>query len=140
MKYPLPQSVLNDEPRIATHVTIEHSADANLGNNRGEQAVDGLITSEAGRNLQLKFPVRNPLAAAQQITLSVGANDLGATVAPGVNAFAALEQIDATLTLGVPDSLHGAPGDEERREITVMGWDQGNSLIGGLTFVLRIDD
>lgn len=140
LKYPLPQSVLNGEPRIATHVAIEHSADANLDNNRGEQAVDGLFTSEAGRDLKFKFPVRNPLAAAQQITLSVVANDLGATVVPGVRNFAALEQIDATLTLGVPASLHGAPGADVRREITVMGWDQSNRLIGGLTLVLRIDD
>ena len=140
LKYPLPQAVLNGEPRIGTHVVIEHSADANLGNNRGEQTIEGLFTSQAGRDLQLKFPVRNPLASPQQITLSVVANDLGATVAPGVRDFAAFEQIQATLALSVPDSLHGAAGAEVRREITVMGWGQGNKLIGGLTFILRIDD
>jgi len=140
LKYPLPQAVLNGEPRIGTHVVIEHAADANLGNNRGEQTIDGLFTSQAGRDLQLKFPVRNPLASPQQITLSVTANDVGAVVAPAVRGFAAFEQIQATLAVSVPDSLHGAAGADVRREITVMGWDQGNHLIGGLTFILRIDD
>jgi len=140
LKYPLPQAVLGGEPRIGTHVVIEHSADANLANNRGGQTIDGLFTSEAGRDLQLNFPVRNPLASPQQITLSVVANDLGAAVAPAVSGFAAFQQIDATLSLSVPNNLHGAPGADLRREITVMGWDQGNHLIGGLTFILRIDD
>lgn len=140
LRYPLPQSVLTGDQRLATHVGIQHSADKYLGNNRGAQTIMGVFTSEAGRTLDFQFPVRNPLGTPQQITLSVLSNDLGASVTPTSHAFAPLEQIDVKLHLSVPGTIHGTPGSEVRREITVVGWGQDGRAIGGLTHIILIND
>lgn len=138
--YPLSQSLLNGPPHIGAHVTITHSLDQRLINNLGSQMIWGVFTSEAGRQLEFSFPVRNPQAGTQQITLAALANDLGAVVTPASRPFTPFEQINAKLTMMVPASLHGAPGADVRREITVVGRDGAGRVIDGLTYIVRIDN
>jgi hypothetical protein len=140
LAFALSQAVLTGPPDIGIHVTIEHSTDRRLSNNRGSQQVHGAFTSEAGRSLRFQFPVRNPAPGAQQITLATLTNDVGAAVTPTTRMFAPFEQVLATVTMAVPGTIHGAPGADVRREVTVVGWDTGGTLIDGLTYILRIDD
>ncbi len=102
--------------------------------------IAGATTSQDGRNLTFTFPVRNPEPVAQVINLSVLANDLGASVSPVAPSLAPFAQITATLTMSVPNSLHGTPQNVIRREITVIGRDAGNRLIDGLTYIIGIND
>jgi hypothetical protein len=138
--FPLPQAVLSGDPRTAVHIEIEHPTDRDPGNNRGSQVVFGVLTSVDGRNFDLSFPVRNPSATAQQITLSLLANDLGASVTPGTRVFAPLEQIQAQVHFAVPSFLHGSPGASIDREVTVVGRGSNGALIDGITYIARIDD
>jgi hypothetical protein len=140
LKFPLPQSVLADDPLIGTHVIIEHSADANTANNRGSQTIYGAFTTVVGRSFQIEFPVRNPSAAAQLITLATLNNGLAAVVNPAARVFAGFEQVQATLSLAVPNSLHGTPAADIRREVSVVGRDASGQLIDGLTYIVRIDN
>lgn len=140
LKFPMPQTLRDGDPRVATWVQIEHSTDKTLINNQGAQTIDGVFTSEVGRNLSFHFPVRNPSSIPQTLNLQVLANDVGAALAPNVHSFGPFEQISATLTMTIPGTLHPAAGEDLRREITVMALGNGGTLIGGLTYIVRIDD
>lgn len=138
--FPLRQEILNGDPEIGTYIAIEHPHDETLINNKGAQISRGVVTSEAGRTLQFAFPVLNQLAVTRQITLSVLSNELSASVTPTIHNFAPLEQIEATITMQVPDTIHGSPGSEIYKEVTVIGWDLGVNLVDGLTHIVRIDN
>jgi hypothetical protein len=138
--FPLTQAALSGDPRTSIHVQIEHSADQRLINNRGAQIMFGVLTSQAGRDLQFRFPVRNPLAAAQQITLAVLGNELGAAVLPTTRFFGPLEQVLATLTCQVPGDLHAPAGSSLIREVTVVGRGGDGEVIDGITHFAQIDD
>ena len=138
--FPLPQAVLTGDPKTGVHIAIEHPTDQDAGNNRGSQVVFGALTSEDGRSFQLSFPVRNPVASAQQITLSLLANDLGASVAPAARVFGPLEQIQGQVSFAVPGFLHGSSAAPLDREVTIVGRGANGALIDGLTYIARIDD
>lgn len=139
--FPLSQAILNAaEQRIGTYVTITHPHDSRAVNNAGAQLIADAFTSAAGRSFSVTFPVMNPLATAQQITLSMLANDLSAAVTPAVRAYAPLEQIMATLTVQVPGTIHGTPGAEQRRDVTIVSRGADGTVIGGLTYVIWIDN
>ena len=97
-------------------------------------------TSEFGRNFQVQFPVLNNSAAARQLTLSVLPNALVTAVSPGTHNFAPFEQIQATLSIEVPNALHGAPNAMIEKEVTVVGRAPDGSVIDGLTYIVRIDN
>jgi len=136
--YPLPEALRTGPPRISTRVRIQHASDTRTINNVGEQTIAGVFTSEAGRDLTFVFPVRNPAAETQELSLGALSNDVGAAVQLPGGAFGPHEQRNAVLTLQIPDSLHG-DGDL-RREITVVARNALNVRIGGATFIVRIDD
>lgn len=138
--FALPQSVLTGDPHVGVFVEIAHSVDKNAANNRGDQVIDGVFTSEAGRNLTFKFPVRNDEPQGRTLTLATLANDLSAVVSPAVHAFSPFEQITATLTAHVPGALHGTSAADIRREVTVVARDSAGRLVGGVTFIVRIDE
>ena len=136
--YPMPQAVLDGSPYVSARVRIANPADLNTANNDGEQAIYGVFTSQAGRNPSMEFPVRNPVNASQEISLSVMPNDVGASLSMPAGAFEPFEQRNAILSVTIPDSLHG--DGSIRREITVLGTDASDRVIGGVTFLVRIDD
>jgi len=137
---PLGPSLLGGEQRISVHIVIDHPHDSQLINNRASQITYGVLTSEAGRDPEFTFPVLNQSAAARQITLHALPNDLAAVVTPAVRTYAPWEQFQATLVTHVPGSLHGAPGADVRREVTVVARDPAGAVIDGITHIIRIDN
>lgn len=141
VNFPLPQSVLKAaDQRIAAHVRIIHPHDAVAINNEGSQLVADAFTSKVGRSFSVQFPMVNPLAASQVISLSVLPNALGATVSPGSTSFAPLQQLMASLSLHVPAAVHGTPATPQRLDVTIVGRDGGSNLLGGLTYAVFVDD
>jgi len=138
--FPFSQSILNGPQTIGVYTKIEHSSDSSLINNNGAQVHHGVMTSESGRGFQFAFPVLNNQGTARQISLSVLPNDLGASVSPGVRNCAAWEQYMAHVILTVPSTTHGTPDAYVQKEVTIVGRYEDGSLIGGLTYVVRIDD
>ncbi|MEL7424041.1 MAG: hypothetical protein AAFN81_13655 [Bacteroidota bacterium] len=138
--FPLSQAILNGSPLIATHVVVEHPHDAVTTNNTGEQIINGVKTSESGRQLSFTFPVRNTEAAPQQINLNVVPTDLNVSLSSTSHNFGPFEQISLTLNVEVPNSLQGTPVNNEiRRELTVFATGAAGQLIGGLTHIILID-
>jgi hypothetical protein len=139
--FPLPQATLNaPDQRIGTYVRIDHPHDARAINNAGQQLLADAFTTSSGRAFTVTFPVRNPLGVSQAITLAALANDLSAVVMPGSHLFAPLEQRTATLGVSVPGTLHGTVPAPLRRDVTIVGRNQDGTLLGGLTYVIWIDD
>jgi len=140
LSYPLAPRPADADPNISVLVTIEHPTDANRRNNRGEQAIAGGTTSQVGRSPEIFFPLRNQTSLTQEITLAVLANSLSASVWPNVRNFAPYEQFQAALSLTVPPALHGTPAAPPLHEVTVIARGQDGEVIGGLTYLLWIDD
>jgi hypothetical protein len=141
LSYPLPQSLLTAaDQRLATYVRIIHPADTHLINNTGYQSIADAFTSVEGRSFAVTFPVCNPLATPQTLSLSVLPNMLGAVISPATYAFSPLEQIMATLAINVPAALHGTPAASVRQDATVVAYGADGGLIGGLTYVIWIDN
>jgi len=138
--FPFSQAVLGGSPTIGVYTKIEHPSDIKLINNSGAQIHHGVMTSESGRNFTFHFPIVNAQGTANQITLSVMPNVLSAVVSPSSRNCSPWEQFMATLTFQVPNTIHGTPGAYVEREATVLGRYGNGSLIGGLTYVVRIDD
>lgn len=138
--YPLPQSLLNGDQKIGVYVQIEHPHDKNLLNSRAAQIIFAVHTTEVGRSFSVQFPVLNQSGAARQITLSVLPNDLVTSLSPAVHSFAPFEQIQATLKIQVPNTIHGTPAAVVEKEVTVIGRAPDGSVIDGLTYVVRINN
>ncbi|HVG28574.1 MAG TPA: hypothetical protein VM864_02535 [Pyrinomonadaceae bacterium] len=138
--YPLPQAVLNGDQRIGVHVRIEHPHDKNKLNSVASQIIFAVHTSQVGRNFQQQFPVLNFAGSPRAIQLSVLSSPLTASVSPAAHTYAPFEQLNATLSVQVPNSLHGAPNNVLEREVTVVGRGPGGEVIDGITYVVRIDD
>ena len=139
--FPLTQTILNGvDQRIGTYVRVVHPSDRRLLNNTGGQLLADAYSSAVGRSFAVTFPVMNPLASPQQIGLSVLANTLGATVQPATRLFNPMEQVMATLSLAVPTTLHGTAAAPVRQDVTVTAYGADGRLIGGLTYVIWIDD
>lgn len=125
---------------MGVYTKIEHSADSKLINNNGAQVHHGVMTSESGRNFTFQFPVINAQNAAGQVNLSVMPNDLGGTISPASKSCAPWEQFMATVKFNVPGTIHGTPAAYVEKEVTIVGRFGNGSLIGGVTYVVRIDD
>lgn len=138
--FPFSQAVLSGSPTIGVYTKIEHSSDIKLINNNGGQVHHGVMTSESGRNFTFQFPVVNAQNAASQVTLSVMPNVLSGTVSPASKNCAPWEQFMATVTFHVPGSIHGTPAAYVEKEVTVVGRFGNGALIGGVTYVVRVDD
>lgn len=139
--FPMTQALLNSaEQRIGVYVKITHPHDRRQINNAGAQLLADAYTTASGRNFSVTFPIMNPLATSQQITVAAFPNQLGATVTPSVRMFNPLEQVLATMTLHVPSALHGTPAAPVRQDVTVAGYGGDGRVIGGLTYVIWIDD
>lgn len=139
--FPLSQTVLGRaDQRIGTYVRIGHPYDSVPINNAGSQLIADAYTSAVSRAFSVTFPVRNPLDSPQQISLSALPNELNATITPATRTFAPLEQIAATVALQVPGAIHGSPAAEARRDVTIIARGAAGEVIGGLTYVIWIDD
>lgn len=133
--FPLSQALLGGDQRIGTRVQIQHPHDRVLINSRGGQQIAGMTTKESGRNPTLHFPVQNASSSPRPITLTVLANSLSGVVTPGVHAFAPWEQIQASLKIHIPASLH-----DTVERVTVVAWAPDGSAIDGLTYVVTVND
>ena len=141
LTFPLPQTVLNaSEQRIAVHAKIVHPYDAKPINNEGAQLLADAYTSQSGRSFTMNFPVVNPIAANQQITLAVLSNQVSASVSPASNVFGPLQQLTGVLTVHVPNTIHGSPAAPVRCDVTVVGRDAAGKLLDGLTCVVWVDN
>jgi hypothetical protein len=139
--FPMTQALLNSaDQRIGVYVTITHPHDRRAINNTGAQLLADAYTSSSGRNFGVTFPIVNPLSTPQQITVAAFPNALSANVTPNVRTFSPLEQVMATMTLIVPSTLHGTPTAPGRQDVTVVAYGGDGRLIGGLTYVIWIDD
>lgn len=137
--FPLTQALLAGDQLVSVFVRIVHNADADLGNNEGEQAILGGLTSELGRLIQFDVPVRNPASYPQTMTFITYANELGLTVSPAQHSFAPFEQIMVHGRIVVPPTLHATSGFLEKAA-TMAAFGTGGALIGGITYVVHIDD
>ncbi len=135
LQYPLPQSVLAGDQRIGAFVEIYHPHDSVKVNSRGAQMIAGVQTTVDGRNPTKNFPVMNDSSTVRTIALSTLPNNVGASVTPASHGFAPWEQIAATLHLHVPADLHNTT-----ERVTVVARGPGGEVIGGLTYVVRVDD
>lgn len=139
--FPLSQAILNAaDQRIGSHVRIIHPSDRRPLNNAGSQVLADAYTSANGRSFSVTFPVMNSLSTPQEITVGALPNMLSATVAPATRPFNPLEQVTATLTLQVPAALHGTPTAPAREDASVVAYGADGRVIGGLTYVIWIDD
>ncbi|MBS0447624.1 MAG: hypothetical protein JSR59_16905 [Proteobacteria bacterium] len=139
--FPLNQAILDAaEQRIGTLVQITHPHDRKRINNLGSQYLADAYASVAGRTFTVSFPVMNPLASAQVISLGVLPNQLSAVVVPASQTLAPLEQIVATLALQIPAAVHGTPSAPTRLDATLVGRSADGSLLGGLTYVVFVDN
>ncbi|MFC2156185.1 hypothetical protein ACFLRB_06840, partial [Acidobacteriota bacterium] len=136
VKFPFSKEILDGDQSIGTHVVINHTYDKNPNNNQGSQMIDGIVTSESGRDIEVEFPVLNRSGSMRQITLTILAHDFqNAFVSPNVHQFGPWEQITATLRFRVPNTFY-----DDKKHITVIGLGSGGELIDGLSYVVRIDD
>lgn len=140
LTYPITQALLQStDQRAGVHVDIHHPADIHLQNNQGAQQVGQFQSSVMGRSFSVQFPAVNPLSFGQQITFVCLPNQLGATITPDRHTFAALEQINASLSLSIPASVHGTSAAPVRSDVTVAARNQDGSLLDGLTCVVWVD-
>jgi hypothetical protein len=140
LNFALPVPAAGADPDVSVVATIEHPTDARLINNRGEQTIAGATTTQVGRSPSIPFPVRNPLGSPQTIMLAALTNSLGAVVSPAAHAFAPFEQIQATLKLSVPAGMHGTGAQPAFNEVTVLARGQNGSVVGGVSYLLWVDD
>lgn len=124
---------------VSIEVRISHPHDKVADNNLGYQAIHGVRTSQVGRSYSMHFAVLNASAATETITLVVLANDIGGTVTPASRVFAPGEQITATLSVNVPAAIVPPAGDFILKDATVVGYDSGGRLLGGVTLLVRVD-
>jgi hypothetical protein len=137
--FPLTQAMLAGDQLVSVFVKIVHGADADTGNNEGEQSIIGGLTSQVGRVIEFAVPVRNPAAYPQTMSFVTYLNTLGFTVTPTSHAFAPLEQIIVHGKITVAPGLHAAP-DWIQQTATLAALGPSGALIGGVTYVVHIDD
>jgi hypothetical protein len=139
---PYPQMLLAELGHLpALFIQIHHSLDQKLINNYGEHAEQVQRTSEVGRAFSLRFPVRNDAQVARQINIGVLTTDLGTNLSLNNRLFAPFEQVDVDLNVVVPATITGSINDPfpPQRTLTVMAHDAGSQLIGGVSYIIRID-
>jgi hypothetical protein len=137
--FPLTQAMLAGDQLVSAFVRIAHTADADPTNNEGEQAIIGAVTSQAGRVIEFDIPVRNHAGHPQAMSFVTFANTLGFTITPTSHAFAPLEQIIVRGKIVVAPDLHAGSTWIEQAA-TMAALTPGGELVGGVTYVVRIDD
>jgi hypothetical protein len=139
LNFPLDQETLGGDQRVGVHVVIEHPTDNKRINNYGSQVHNGAYTSESGRNFTIAVPVFNDAPINRQILLSIMPTDMLATLSMTTHVFLPFEQILVNLHIQVPAAISGSPGNEKHRSVTIVGRLADNTLIGGITHLLRIN-
>jgi len=140
LSFPLPQSILNGDPRIGFYVVLEHPYDLKQINNYGAQVISSHDTATFGRSYQVQVPVCNPSGSNQNIKLSVMPTPIAATITPNTYNFSPYEQIMATLHINVPAAMTGT-GINNPQEVTVVGQTvPSNNLIGGITEIIFVNN
>jgi hypothetical protein len=139
LAFPIDDAVRALGNDVSIEVRISHPHDKVPDNNLGYQAIHGVQTSQAGRTPSMQFAVVNASAATETITLVVQANDIGGTVTPVTRVFAPGEQITATLSASVPAAIVPPAGGFILKDLTVVGYDSGGRVLGGVTLLVRVD-
>lgn len=141
LQVPFPQAVLAGEQRIGFHVRIEHPTDPVAINNEGSQVIDAFATSKQGRSIATSFLVRNPLGAAQAITVQQLATQAGIqstfTISPA--PFGGFEERLCSVKINVEAWLVGGGGVTHDRNITFVARGANGQVIDGLTYYVGVD-
>lgn len=137
--FPLSQALLNGDQRICIFVKIIHAADIDPSNNEGGQSVTGGQTSVTGRTIEFDIPVRNESNQSRTMNFITFANTLSFAVSPTAHSFAPLEQIIVKGRIKVAPGIHASP-DWIEQTATMAALDAGGGLVGGMTYVVKIDD
>jgi hypothetical protein len=137
--FPLTQAMLTGDQLVSVFVKILHAADSDPSNNDGEQAIIGGLTSIVGRTIEFDVPVRNPASYPQAMSFVTFANTLGFVVTPSAHSFTPLEQIIVRGKITVAPGLHPS-GSWIQQTATMAALGSGGELIGGITYVVHIDD
>ena len=140
LTFPLDSVTLAGDPRVGVFVSIEHPQDAKAVNNYGEQVHVGAFTSETGRSISAQIPVLNNTAFPQNLTFEILPSDLPATVSPTSRTLAPFQQTTISLSIAVPAALSGTPSNYIEKWLTVVARRADNSLLGGATYLVRVDD
>jgi hypothetical protein len=143
LNFPLDAATLDGDPRVGVHIQIDHPHDSSLINNVGAQVHDGGYTTESGREFTIQVPIYNNSNFARQIQLSVLPTDIIASIAPADAAFemfAPHQQKIATLSMKIPDFIHGTAASSVQKSVTMVGRLSTGELIGGITRLIRIDN
>lgn len=140
LNFPLDQATLAGDQRAGVHIAIEHPNDSKLINNHGSQVHNGAYTTERGRNFNVDIPVLNDSPLARTITFSILPTDMLANLSLFSFNFLPYQQIILSLHIEVPSSIVGSSSNEKYSEVTVIGRLPDNSLVGGVTHLLRINN
>lgn len=143
LMFPLDTATLEGDARVGVHIQIEHPHDNAIVNNVGSQVHDGGYTSESGRTFSIQVPIYNNSNLTRQIQLVLMPTDIIASFSPTDSAFqtfAPHEQKIATLSIQIPDFLHGTPDAAPEHQVTLIGRTSTGELVGGITRLIRIDN
>lgn len=138
--FPLTQAMLGGDQKVSVFVRLIASSDAEPGNNEGEQAILSSLTSYAGRVIEFDIPVRNAAPYPRSMSFVTFANTLGFTVNPSSYNFGPLEQIVVRGRITVDPGIHGTSNNWKRQDATMAAFAAGGELVGGITYVVHIDD
>jgi len=131
-----------DHP-LGLFVDIAHPYDPRLINNHGARQVFELSTRSEGRSIPLLIPVVNQSSNPTSISVVALPTDLNVSITwPSSfgGSFAPLEQVDPTITIGVPTYLHGTSTSPSRHDVSLVARRSDGSLVDGITFVVWVDD
>lgn len=126
--------------RYGVFVELRHPFDRDSGNNRGQQTVDAMQTSD-GRSRTFIIPVRNPFATVRSISVSVSPSPFAAwaTLAPAAFTLAGGAQQNVAIKIDVPSGLPvSPPGTLISATIDVAAQSSG-TLLGGVSFIILLD-
>lgn len=139
LSWPTPPALIA-AGRYGVFLELHHPFDRDRTNNRGQQTVDGMQTSQ-GRSRTFIIPVRNPHSDVRTIALSISPSPFAAwaTLAPAAFTLAGGAQKDVAVKIDVPVGLPvSPPGTLISATIDVMAQSSG-TLIGGVSLIILLD-
>jgi hypothetical protein len=131
---------------LSMRVELLHPHDGNPLNNVGEFALAGAYTRRSGRHPHRQFEVWNWSADPLEVHFEViGPPDISVAVQPPTlvvpaRSAAPAPFLSARIELQVSPALHGVQAAPARRDATLIARDGDGTLIGGLTYVVMVDD
>ncbi len=120
--------------RFNLFATVRHPYDVDPTNNEGEQAFDSQRTSEVGRSMTFRFPVRNSLTVTASVSLQIAPAKWGVNVTPSSFVLNPAQTKDVQVSLTVPSSV--AIGTREAFSVYAT---TPQGLLGGVALMVNVD-